>query len=116
VQATNILDFGQDCGSNDTDWSDANNPWEVTCVTDDQIEAQWNYGANFGGPTKSTWTSGANSLTMGVSSVYTGKGMFGRWAVGDDMYDDDQGGIATDNSQEIHLCDMGGSGKTDCRG
>ena len=77
---------------------------------------QWNYGANFGGPTKSTWTSGANSLTMGVSSAYTGKVMFGRWAVGDDMYDDDQGGIATDNSQEIHLCDMGGSGKTDCRG
>ncbi|MGB1603275.1 MAG: hypothetical protein ACPIOQ_61655 [Promethearchaeia archaeon] len=25
----------------------------------------WNYGANFGGKTKTTWTSGANAATAG---------------------------------------------------
>jgi hypothetical protein len=30
----------------------------------------WNYGANFGGPSKATWTSGANSLTAGSVSLH----------------------------------------------
>jgi hypothetical protein len=33
-------------------------------------QVAWNYGANFGGPTKATWTSGANSLTAGSVSLH----------------------------------------------
>ena len=33
-------------------------------------QVAWNYGANFGGPSKATWTSGANSLTAGSVSLH----------------------------------------------
>ena len=36
------------------------------CELERLLQAEWNYGANFGGPTKASWTSGADSLTSGA--------------------------------------------------
>ena len=105
-QDTNILDLIESCaGPEHLDYNDVDNnrPDLINCVKTDQREAEWNYGANFGG-TSSTWTSGASSITMGVAADFTGKGMFGKYAVSDDNYDDDHGGGATTDKMEINMC------------
>ena len=65
-----------------------------------------NYGANFGGPTKATWTSGANSLSAGVGGTAdyygSGVGMFGKYAVGDTSYAYENGG--TDGDSIVTMC------------
>ena len=73
AQAANILNYKTACGIA------SDSTLHVNCVDSEEITAAWNYGANFGGPTKSTWTSGANSLTAGNSAATTGQGMFGRY-------------------------------------
>ena len=99
AQAANILNYQTPCGTA------SDSTLHVNCVDRYETSAAWNYGANFGGPTKSTWTSGANSLTAGNSAATTGQGMFGRYAVSDNNYDDDDGGTANNASMKIHMCD-----------
>jgi hypothetical protein len=41
----------------------------------------WNYGSNFGGPTRAGWTSGADTVHGGAA-----EGMFGSFGVEDDNY------------------------------
>lgn len=50
----------------------------------------WNYGVNFGGPTKSSWTSGKDTdrAMYGVR----GEGMFGNSFIGDSAYSTANGG------------------------
>ena len=96
AQAANILNYQTPCGTA------SDSTLHVNCV--DRYET-WNYGANFGGPTKSTWTSGANSLTAGNSAATKGQGMFGKYAVSDNNYDDDDGGTASSEAMKIHMCD-----------
>jgi len=96
-QAVNIMNYKDTCGSDGTLYTN--------CVNAKESTAEWNYGANFGGPTKSTWTSGADSLTMGVASDYSGVGMFGKFAVGSNNYDNDDGGNATNKALKIRMCD-----------
>ena len=43
----------------------------------------WNYGSNFGGPTSTSWTSGADTVHADTTS--TG-GMFGTMGVDDENY------------------------------
>ena len=99
AQAANILNYQTPCG-------DANDDViHVNCVDEEEIDAAWNYGANFGGPTKAAWTSGADSLTAGNSAATSGKGMFGKYAISDNNYDDDDGGTASSSAMKIHMCD-----------
>ena len=59
-------------------------------------QVAWNYGANFGGPSKATWTSGANSLTAGSwdkDTPTTNGGMFGVYSVADPSYSTGNGGF-----------------------
>ena len=113
MQATNIIDFSNTCSSSST--------YGKNCIDSTEQDAAWNYGANFGGPTKSTWTSGANSITMGTSASYSGKGMFGKYAVTTDNYNYYEGGLGGDH--EIKMCGGGEAiddsdqyGKTFCKG
>ena len=88
--------------------------WGVNCVSSTEQTAAWNYGANFGGPTKSSWTSGADSITMGKSDSWSNKGMFGKYAVTTDNYAYEEGGLGSgsaDNKYEIHMCG-GGEGSS----
>jgi|LauGreDrversion2_3_1035106.scaffolds.fasta_scaffold103934_1 hypothetical protein len=63
------------------------------CATTNEYSVAWNYGANFGGPTKATWTSGANSLTSGNPGSLTGSGMFSTHYVADPNYGTEDGGV-----------------------
>ena len=63
------------------------------CATSSEYSVGWNYGANFGGPTKSTWTSGADSCTTGMACNKNGVGMFGTKYVADPSYEEDDGGV-----------------------
>ena len=100
AQAANMLNFAPWCGTAN------HSTLHVNCVDSAEITAAWNYGANFDGPTKCAWTSGANSLTAGNSAAATGQGgMLGKYAVSDNNYDDDDGGTASSNAMKIHLCD-----------
>ena len=79
-----------------------------------------NYGANFGGPTKATWTSGADSLSAGVGGTAdyygSGVGMFGKYAVGDTSYHFANGGLASvgDGDPMITMC-QGNASNDACR-
>ena len=53
----------------------------------------WNYGVDFGGPTKSSWTSGAN--TDRAMHGVRGEGAFGNSFVGDSAYAATTGGTST---------------------
>ena len=53
----------------------------------------WNYGVDFGGPTKSSWTSGAN--TDRAMHGVRGEGMFGNSFTGDSAYATSVGGTST---------------------
>ena len=43
---------------------------------DGNTGSTWNYGSNFGGPTKSSWTSGADIVHDGMN-----EGMFGSFGI-----------------------------------
>lgn len=56
--------------------------WPAVSISDgaDNLGLQgatWNYGSNFGGPLKSTWTSGADTVHDG------GVGMYGKFGTGE---------------------------------
>ena len=60
--------------------------WPATVISDastvdGNTAATWNYGADFGGPTKSSWTSGAISKHGGEA-----EGMFGSFGIVDSPY------------------------------
>jgi hypothetical protein len=60
--------------------------WPATQISDaatvdGNTAATWNYGADFGGPTKSSWTSGAISKHSGEA-----EGMFGSFGIVDSAY------------------------------
>jgi hypothetical protein len=102
VQATNIINFNTTCNS-----MASGDDWGVNCISSTEQSAAWNYGANFGGPSKTTWTSGANSITMGTSDSHSADGgMFGKYAVADGAYDYNAGGIE-EYSWEIPMCGGG---------
>jgi len=48
---------------------------------DGNTGSTWNYGQNFGGPTKATWTSGKDTVHGGMA-----EGMFGSFGVIDSAY------------------------------
>lgn len=74
-------------------------------MTTEGMTAKWNYGANFGGPTKSTWTSGADSLTGGVAGNKTAQGMFGKFGIVDTSYAATDGGEPnTLTPQVVTMC------------
>ena len=57
---------------------------DLTSATVGTLAAStWNYGSNFGGPTSTSWTSGADTVHADTSS--TG-GMFGTMGVDDENY------------------------------
>ena len=64
--------------------------------------SSWNYGDNFGGPTKSTWTSGAD----------TDHSIFGSWGVVDEGYD----GFDEGMNGLIPLCKYSSVSSGTCRG
>ena len=45
-------------------------------TVDGNTGSTWNYGSNFGGPTKSSWTSGADIVHDGMN-----EGMFGSFGI-----------------------------------
>ena len=67
--------------STSASWHGISQAWH--CASTSTYNMAWNYGANFGGPTKSTWTSGANSLSAGNSD---GKGAFGSFFLAEPRY------------------------------
>ena len=75
-------------------------------VTDNAVmtTGSWNYGVDFGGPTKSSWTSGADTVHGGAT-----EGMFGSFGVVDSAYS----GTSTVGSI-IGLCP--GTAGSICRG
>jgi hypothetical protein len=64
--------------------------WPAATISDDAslpgtlTASLWNYGSNFGGPTSSSWTSGADTAHSYTDA--TG-GMFGTFGVDDENYD-----------------------------
>jgi len=59
--------------------------WPAATISDSATNggltgSAWNYGSNFGGPTKAGWTSGADTVHSG------GEGAFGIFGVEDDNY------------------------------
>ena len=84
VQAANILNYQTPCGTT------SDSTLHVNCVDRYETSAAWNYGANFGGPTKSSWTSGkvTDRAMYGVRK----EGMFGNSFVGDSAYSTSYGG------------------------
>ena len=119
IQGVDIVDqtTGKDC----TSIGGALQPnfntgyYSTPCIPSEGMTAKWNYGANFGGPTKSTWTSGANSLTGGVDGNKTGQGMFGKFGVVDTSYSRDDGGQPNfRNPQVVTMC--AGTAGSVCRG
>jgi hypothetical protein len=74
------------------------------CATTNEYSVAWNYGANFGGPTKSTWTSGADSLTMGNPKALQGSGMFSSHYVADPNYGIEDGGVPACVCVGVCLC------------
>ena len=84
-------------------------------TNDGNTGSAWNYGSNYGGPTKSTWTSGADSLTGGVLGNKTGQGMFGKFGVADTSYSADVGGQPNFlTPQVVSMCS--GTAGAVCRG
>ena len=60
--------------------------WPATQISDaasvdGNTASTWNYGADFGGPTKASWTSGAISKHSGSA-----EGMFGSFGIVDSAY------------------------------
>ena len=99
VQATNIINFNTTCNS-----MASGSDWGVNCISSTEQSAAWNYGANFGGPSKTTWTSGANSITMGTSDSHSADGgMFGKYAVSTKVYGYQNGGF-TGSTKVIPMC------------
>ena len=109
VQAQDVLDTHDTCsGNSSTNY----------CVSTTLSTAKWNYGANFGGPTKSTWTSGSNSLTAGVAANSNGAGMMGHYFIGDPSYEDVYGGTAgwMQNNVDHAVSMCAGTAGAVCRG
>jgi len=83
--------------------------WPATVISDaasvdGNTGSTWNYGSNFGGPTKATWTSGKDTVHSGMA-----EGMFGSFGVVDSAYS----GTSTVGSI-IGLCP--GTAGSICRG
>jgi hypothetical protein len=83
--------------------------WPATQISDaasvdGNTASTWNYGADFGGPTKASWTSGAISKHSGSA-----EGMFGSFGIVDSAYS----GTSTVGSI-ITLCP--GTAGSVCRG
>jgi hypothetical protein len=63
--------------------------WPAATISDDATQpgtltaSAWNYGSNFGGPTKTSWTSGADTAHSYTDA--TG-GIFGSFGVDDENY------------------------------
>ena len=60
--------------------------WPATQISDaasvdGNTASTWNYGSDFGGPTKASWTSGAISKHSGSA-----EGMFGSFGIVDSAY------------------------------
>jgi len=58
--------------------------WPATTISDandGNTGSTWNYGSNFGGPTKSSWTSDKDTVHSGMK-----EGMFGSFGVVDSAY------------------------------
>jgi hypothetical protein len=68
---------------------DFSSSWPAATISDTATSvgtltaSAWNYGSNFGGPTHSSWTSGADTVHADTTS--TG-GMFGTMGVDDENY------------------------------
>ena len=77
----------------------------ASSTVDGNTGSTWNYGSNFGGPTKSSWTSGKDT----VHGITGADGMFGSWGVSDSAYS----GTSTVGSV-IALCP--GTAGSICRG
>jgi hypothetical protein len=85
--------------------------WPATQISDatgvdGNTASTWNYGADFGGPTKSTWTSGAISKHNGEA-----EGMFGSFGIVDSAY---SGTGAVGSVFPLGLCP--GTAGSVCRG
>ena len=80
-------------------------------VADGDRGSTWNYGSNFGGPTRSGWTSGADTIRSGST-----EGMFGTWGVVDSGYNGGTTTIAgyTFVNSKISMC--AGTAGAVCRG
>ena len=68
----------------------------------------WNYGVNFGGPTKSSWTSGKDTDRGFYGTRH--EGMFGNSYVGDSAYSTSYGGIGTTVSASVTMCQNNATG------
>ena len=87
---------------------DFSSSWPAATISDTATSvgtltaSAWNYGSNFGGPTHSSWTSGADTVHADTTS--TG-GMFGSWGVVDTTYSAiDASKAVTGMNTKITLC------------